>query len=68
MRRLIVAQRSLFDRAIYLLLSICKPNKELKAMDKIIAANPDIVKAVQADLNRGLNQPGQPSQCPDWQQ
>ena len=37
MRRLIVAQRSLFDRAIYLLLSICKPNKELKAMDKIIA-------------------------------
>ncbi|MBW2579602.1 MAG: hypothetical protein JRD00_01375 [Deltaproteobacteria bacterium] len=53
MRRLIVAQRSLFDRAIYLLLSICKPNKELKAMDKIIAANPDIVKAVQADLSPG---------------
>lgn len=53
MRRLIVAQRSLFDRAIYLLLSIWKPNKELKAMDKIIDANPEIVKAVQADLNRG---------------
>lgn len=58
MRRLIVAQRSLFDRAIYLLLSICKPNKELQAMDKIIATNPDIVVAVQADLNRGLKAHG----------
>lgn len=53
MRRLIVAQRSLFDRAIYLLLSIWKPNKELKAMDRIIDTNPQIVKAVQTDLNRG---------------
>ena len=58
MRERIVAQRSLFDRAIYLLLSIWKPNKELKAMDKIIAANPEIVEAVQADLNGGLKAHG----------
>lgn len=53
MRKLIVAQRSLFDRAIFLLLSIFKPNKTLRGMDEIIDANPEIVKAVQADLNRG---------------
>lgn len=58
MRSLIVPQRSLFDRAIYLLLKICKPNKTLKAMDRIIDANPDIVKAVQADLNGGLKAHG----------
>ena len=58
MRERIVAQRSLFDRAIYLLLSIWKPNKELKAMDKIIAANPEIVETVQADLNGGLKAHG----------
>ena len=53
-------QRSLFDRAIYLLLSIWKPNKELKTMDRIIDANPQIVKAVQADLNRGSKAHGRP--------
>jgi IS5 family transposase len=58
MRERIVAQRSLFDRAIYLLLSIWKPNKELKAMDKIIAANPEMVKAVQVDLNGDLKAHG----------
>jgi len=58
MRSLIVPQRSLFDRAIYVLLRICKPNKTLRAMDRIIDTNPDIVKAVQADLNRGLRAHG----------
>ena len=60
MRERIVTQRSLFDRAIYLLLSIWKPTKELKAMDKLIDANPQIVNAVQADLKRGSKAHGRP--------
>ena len=42
MRKKIVAQRSLFDQAIDLLISIFKPEKKLIKMDAIIDANPDI--------------------------
>ncbi len=50
MRKKIVAQRSLFDQAIDLLISIFKPEKKLIKMDAIIDANPDIITAVHADL------------------
>ena len=41
MRREIVAQRSLLDQAIELLLKIFKPGKALRKMDSIIDENPD---------------------------
>ncbi len=50
MRRRIVAQRTLFDQAIDLLVQIFKPSKKLKKMSAIVDANPDIVAAVHADL------------------
>jgi hypothetical protein len=50
MRKKIVAQRSLFDQAIDLLISIFKPEKKLIKMDAIIDANPDIITAVHVDL------------------
>jgi IS5 family transposase len=53
MRKKIVAQRSLFDHAINLLISIFKPEKKLKKMSAIIDANPDIVAAVHGDLTEG---------------
>ena len=56
MRDKIIAQRSLFDQAIDVLVSIFKPNKKLKRMDAIIDANPDIVELVHADLTEGLQQ------------
>ena len=46
MRREIVAQRSLLDQAIELLLKVFRPSKELRKMDSIIDANPDIVRAL----------------------
>lgn len=58
MRKSNIAQRSLFDQAIDTLLSIFKPNKKLKAIDKIMKDNPDIVKAVHADLTTGLHNTG----------
>jgi len=45
-----VAQRSLLDQAIELLLKVFKPSKELSKIDAIIDGNPDMVKAVHADL------------------
>jgi IS5 family transposase len=53
MRRKTVAQSSLFDQAINLLAAILKPEKKLKKMSAIIDANPDIVRAVHADLTEG---------------
>ena len=50
MRKKIVTQRSLFDQAIHLLLSIFKPEKILKKMDTIIDENPDILETLHADL------------------
>ena len=53
MRKKIVAQSSLFDHAINLLISIFEPEKKLKKMSVIIDANPDIVAAVHSDLTEG---------------
>jgi IS5 family transposase len=50
MRKKIVAQRSVFDHAIDLLMTLFKPSKKLQKMSAILDANPDIVKAVHADL------------------
>jgi IS5 family transposase len=50
MRKKIVAQRTVFDHAIDLLITIFKPSKKLQKMSAILDANPDIVKAVHADL------------------
>ena len=56
----VVAQRSLLDQAIDLLISVFKPNKTLKKMDTIIDASQDIVRAVHADLTKGLQSSGRP--------
>jgi IS5 family transposase len=58
MRKEIVAQKSLFDHAINLLISILKPEKKLKKMSDIIDANPEIVSAVHADLTEGSSDLG----------
>ena len=58
MRKLIVEQRSLFDQAINLLLSIFKPEKELKRMDTILDENPDILDAVHEDLTHSTDKCG----------
>jgi IS5 family transposase len=50
MRKRIVAQRSVFDHAIDLLITFFKPSKKLQKMSAILDANPDIVAAVHADL------------------
>lgn len=58
MRKLIVEQRSLFDQAINLLLSIFKPEKELKLMDTLLNENPDILDAIHVDLTHSTNKSG----------
>jgi IS5 family transposase len=58
MREEIVAQRSLLDQAIELLLKIFKPSKELRKMDTIIDANPEIIKAVHGDLSHDSTDSG----------
>ncbi len=58
MRKKSIAQRSLFDQAIDTLISVFKPNKQLKAMDAIINDNPDLVKVVHADLTKNLSYTG----------
>lgn len=58
MRREMVAQRSLLDQAIELLLKVFRPSKELREMDSIIDANPDIVKAVHTALTQGSKDSG----------
>jgi IS5 family transposase len=58
MRKEIVAQRSLLDQAIAMLLNVFKPSKELRKMDSIIDANPDIVGAIHADLTDGSKDSG----------
>jgi len=58
MRKISIAQRSLFDHAIDTLLSLFKPNRQLKAMDAIIKENPEIVKAVHADLTKEVSATG----------
>jgi IS5 family transposase len=58
MRKQIIAQRSLFDQAIDLLIHVFKPSKKLKKMSAIIDDNPDIVAAVHADLTEGSTDSG----------
>ena len=58
MRKKIVAQRSLFDHAIDLLLAIIKPSKKLKNMSAILDANPEIVAAVHTDITEGASDSG----------
>jgi IS5 family transposase len=60
MRERVVPQRSIFDQAIDLLISIFKPSRKLKNMDIVIDANSDMVKAVHADLTKGLKDSGRP--------
>ena len=50
MRKRIVAQRSLLDQAMDLVLSVFQPDEKLKKMDAIIEDNPDIVAAIHEDL------------------
>jgi IS5 family transposase len=58
MRKKIVAQRSVFDHAIDLLITMFKPSKKLKKMSAILDNNPDIVAAVHADLTEGSTDSG----------
>ena len=53
MRKKIVAQKTLFDHAINLLITILKPSKKLKKMSAILDDNPAILTAVHADLSQG---------------
>ena len=58
MRKRIVAQRTLFDQAIDLLIQILKPSKKLKKMSAILDANPVILKSVHADLTEDSTDSG----------
>ena len=58
MRKQIVEQHSLFDQAINLLLSIFKPEKELKLMDTLLDENPHILDAVHEDLTHSTKKSG----------
>lgn len=58
MRKKIVAQRSVFDHAIDLLITMFKPSKKLKKMSDILDNNPDIIAAVHADLTKGSTDSG----------
>ena len=53
MRKKIVSQRNLFDKAIDLLMVMVKPEKKFKNMDAILDANQDILTAVHEDLTEG---------------
>jgi len=50
MRKKIVAQKTVFDHAIDLLIEMFKPSKKLRKMHAILDAHPHIVAAVHADL------------------
>ena len=58
MRKILIAQRSLFDQAIDTLVSLFKPDKKLQMMDQILDANPQIIELVHSDLTRGLTKTG----------
>ncbi len=50
MRKKIVAQPSLFDQAIDQLMTMIKPEEDLKKMDRLIDENPEILDCVHAEL------------------
>lgn len=58
MRKKIVAQRTVFDHAFALLITMFKPSKKLKTMSSILDENPAILKAVHKDLTEGSTDSG----------
>jgi IS5 family transposase len=58
MRKKIIAQRSVFDHAIDLLITMFKPSRKLKKISAIVDDNPDIVAAVHADLTQSSTDSG----------
>lgn len=58
MRKILIAQRSLFNQAIDTLVSLFKPDRKLQMMDRIIDANPQIITLVHSDLTAGLSKTG----------
>jgi len=58
MREKVVAQRSLIDQAMKFLLAVFKPEKNMKKIDAVIEANPQIIAAVHADLTWAVNPTG----------
>ena len=58
MRKKIVTQPSLFDQAINQLMTLIKPEKELKAIDRILNENPEIINCVHSDLVGQKNNTG----------
>ena len=58
MRKRILAQRTVFDHAIDLLIQMFKPSKKLRKMSAILDANPYVVAAVHADLTEDSTDSG----------
>lgn len=58
MREKIIAQRTLFDHAINLLIQVFKPSKKLKKMSAILDDNPLLLASVYADLTEGSSDSG----------
>ena len=58
MRKKIVAQRTVFDHAIDLLITMFKPSKKFRKMSTILDTNPVILKAVHEDLTEGSTDSG----------
>ena len=58
MRKKIIAQRKIFDQAIHQLVTLLQPEKKIKKMDKIIDANPNILKAVHENLTSSKKNTG----------
>jgi IS5 family transposase len=58
MRKTLIAQRSVFDQSIDILVALFKPDAKLKKMDQIMDANPQILELVHNDLTQGLSKSG----------
>ena len=58
MRKKILAQRTVFDHAIHLLITMFKPSKKLKKISTILDDNPHILEAIHADLTEGSTDSG----------
>jgi len=65
MRKRIIAQRTLFDHAIDLLVTMFKPSRNLKNISAVFDANPVIVKAVHADLTANGKRDQEWTSCPN---
>ena len=58
MRKKTVSQPSLFDQAIDQLMTLIKPEKDLKEIDRILDKNPEIIDYVYSDLVGQKNKTG----------